>query len=68
MLKNVFKLHPYICGVDLDIEENVNLNDVIKLVNILKTDFGNEFLIHLLLLLLPYKKIEQEWVDFYIMI
>jgi len=45
LLKNVFKLHPYICGVDLDIEENVDLNDVIKLVNILKTDFGNEFLI-----------------------
>lgn len=45
MLKNVLKLHPYICGVDLDIEENVDLNDVIKLVNILKTDFGNDFLI-----------------------
>ena len=45
MLKNVLKSHPYICGVDLDIEENVNLNDVIKLVNTLKTDFGNEFLI-----------------------
>ncbi len=45
LLKEVLKLHPYICGVDLDIEENVNLNDVIKLVNILKTDFGNEFLI-----------------------
>ena len=36
MLKNVLKSHPYICGVDLDIEENVDLNDVIKLVNTLK--------------------------------
>ena len=45
MLKNVLTSHPYICGVDLDIEENVNLNDVIKLVNTLKTDFGNDFLI-----------------------
>ena len=45
MLKNVLKSHSYISGVDLDIEENVNLNDVIKLVNSLKKDFGNEFLI-----------------------
>ena len=45
MLKNVLKSHPYICGVDLDIEENVDLNDVIKLVNTLKKDFGNTFLI-----------------------
>ena len=45
MLKNVLKSHSYISGVDLDIEENVNLNNVIKLVNSLKTDFGNEFLI-----------------------
>ena len=44
-LKNVLKSHSYICGVDLDIEENVNLNDIIKLVNTLKIDFGNEFLI-----------------------
>ena len=45
MLKNVLKSHPYICGIDLDIEENVDLNNIIKLVNTLKTDFGNTFLI-----------------------
>ncbi len=45
LLKNVIKSHSYISGVDLDIEENVNLHDVIKLVNILKNDFGNDFLI-----------------------
>lgn len=45
MLKTVLKFYPYICGVDLDIEENVDLNNVIKLVNALKTDFGNDFLI-----------------------
>ena len=45
MLKNILKSHPYICGIDLDIEENVDLNNIIKLVNTLKTDFGNTFLI-----------------------
>ena len=44
-LKNTLKSHPYISGVDLDIEEDVNLKDVIKLVNILKADFGDSFLI-----------------------
>ena len=68
MLKNVLKSHPYICGIDLDIEENVDLNNVIKLVNTLKTDFGNTFLISFAPVAFLYKKIEQEWVDFYIMI
>ena len=45
LLKTVIKSHSYISGIDLDIEENVNLDDVIKLVNTLKTDFGNDFLI-----------------------
>ena len=45
LLKTVIKSHSYISGVDLDIEENVNLDVVIKLVNTLKSDFGNDFLI-----------------------
>ena len=32
-------------GIDLDIEETVNINDIEKLINKLKTDFGNSFII-----------------------
>lgn len=44
-LKKTLENRPYISGVDLDIEESVNLNDIIKLVNQLKQDFGENFLI-----------------------
>ena len=44
-LKKTLESRPYISGVDLDIEESVNINDIIKLVNQLKTDFGDSFLI-----------------------
>ena len=44
-LKKTLLSHPYISGVDLDIEESVNLDDIIKLVNKLKIDFGDKFLI-----------------------
>ena len=44
-LKNTIKSHPYISGIDLDIEESVNINDVIKLINKIKEDFGDDFII-----------------------
>ena len=43
LLKNTIKTHPYISGIDLDIEENIDLNQIIKLVNKIKFDLGNDF-------------------------
>ena len=35
--------YPWINGVDLDIEEDVDIYDVVKLVNLLRRDFGDDF-------------------------
>ena len=43
LLKNTIKSHPYISGIDLDIEENIDLNLILKLVNKIKFDLGNDF-------------------------
>ena len=45
MLVNTIKTHNWITGIDLDIEEYVDLNNVKYLINILKKDFGNDFTI-----------------------
>ncbi len=43
LLYNLLKSKPYICGIDLDIEESVKLNDVKMLINRIKKDFGESF-------------------------
>ena len=45
MLKKTINNHNYICGIDLDIEENVNLNNVKMIINKLEEDFGKDFII-----------------------
>ena len=45
LLVKMIKDKPWIQGVDLDIEENVNLSDVQMLIKKLKKDFGKEFII-----------------------
>jgi hypothetical protein len=45
LLKDCIKSHDFISGVDLDIEEEVNLADVKMLIHLLKDDFGNDFII-----------------------
>ena len=45
LLKNFLKSKNYITGIDLDIEESVNLENVKKLINILMKDFGEDFII-----------------------
>lgn len=44
LLYNTIKKYP-IAGVDLDIEEYVNINDVKKLINRIDKDFGKDFII-----------------------
>lgn len=39
------KQRPFISGVDLDVEENVNIEDIKMLINKIKKDFGNDFII-----------------------
>ena len=45
MLVNTIKKYYWITGVDLDIEEYVNIENVKILINDLKKDFGNDFTI-----------------------
>ena len=45
MLADLIKNKPMIKGVDLDIEESVDINNVVKLINRLKNDFGKDFII-----------------------
>ena len=45
LLYNVIKNKPFIKGVDLDIEETTNIDDVKKLINCLVKDFGKDFII-----------------------
>tara|TARA_B100002051_G_C16740297_1_gene643828 strand:- start:3314 stop:4111 length:798 start_codon:yes stop_codon:yes gene_type:complete len=44
-LKNLIKEKNFISGIDLDIEEEVNINDVKMLMNRLISDFGEQFII-----------------------
>lgn len=43
LLKGVISQYPVIAGCDLDIEEGVDLDNIVKLVNDLKHDFGKDF-------------------------
>ena len=45
LLKKFLKEKNYITGVDLDIEENVSIDNVKKLINRLIDDFGEDFII-----------------------
>ena len=45
LLKGVIKDNHCIKGIDLDIEEEVDINDVKKLINTLMKDFGKDFII-----------------------
>lgn len=45
MLVNTIKKYNWITGVDLDIEEYVNIENVKKIINDLKKDFGDQFTI-----------------------
>jgi hypothetical protein len=45
LLKQTIKNHKVISGVDLDIEETVDINNVKKLINDLINDFGSNFFI-----------------------
>jgi hypothetical protein len=43
LLKYFLKSNNFITGIDLDIEDGVTIEDVKKLINRLKTDFGSDF-------------------------
>lgn len=45
MLKTLIKTKSFICGIDLDIEEPVSLDNVKMLIQRIKKDFGPNFLI-----------------------
>ena len=45
LLRDFLKSKNLITGIDLDIEENVNIKDVTKLINYLVKDFGEDFTI-----------------------
>ena len=45
MLRDFLKGKKLITGIDLDIEESVNIKDVKKLINCLMKDFGEDFII-----------------------
>ena len=45
LLKQTIKKYPIISGIDLDIEEYVELQDVKMLINKIIQDFGNQFII-----------------------
>ena len=47
MLIDLIKNHKFIKGINLDIEENVNINDTKKLIRNLVSDLGEEFIISL---------------------
>ena len=43
LLVETIRQHPYINGVDLDVEEGVDLYNIIMLINRIKADFGIDF-------------------------
>ena len=45
LLKDTIIDHPEICGVDLDVEETVSLDNIKMLINKIVEDFGEEFII-----------------------
>ena len=45
LLFKLLRRHNFITGIDLDIEEGVDVNDVKKLMNVLIADFGEDFTI-----------------------
>lgn len=45
LLLNLIKTYPFIKGIDLDIEEDVSITNVKRLIHDLNYDFGNEFII-----------------------
>lgn len=45
LLINFLKKRPWITGIDLDVEEYVDINNIKKLINKLKQDMGNQFII-----------------------
>jgi len=45
LLKKMIQTHTMICGIDLDIEESVNLDNVKMLIQQLDQDFGHDFII-----------------------
>lgn len=45
LLYNFLKKYPFIKGIDLDVEEYTDLDNIKMLINKLHTDFGNEFII-----------------------
>ena len=45
LLRDFLKQKKLITGIDLDIEENVRMEDVKKLINCLVSDFGEDFTI-----------------------
>ena len=45
LLCTTIKSHPIITGVDLDVEENTDINNVKKLINKIDEDFGKDFII-----------------------
>ena len=45
LLFKLLRKYPFISGIDLDIEEGVNINDVKKLIDTLIKDFGKDFTI-----------------------
>ena len=45
LLYNFLKNKPFISGIDLDIEESVDIDNVKKLINQIITDFGEDYII-----------------------
>jgi chitinase len=45
LLKKTILDYPFISGIDLDIEETTNLNDVKKIISQINIDFGKDFII-----------------------
>tara|TARA_B110000037_G_C17094666_1_gene495489 strand:- start:1088 stop:1930 length:843 start_codon:yes stop_codon:yes gene_type:complete len=45
MLYDTIKAYPIIQGIDLDVEESVNLEEIIMLIKRIDIDFGNKFII-----------------------
>ena len=45
LLKDLLKKNKFISGIDIDIEEPVDINDVKKFINIINKDFGEDFII-----------------------
>ena len=45
LLMDTIRKYPFICGIDLDVEEPVPLNNIKMLISKLDQDFGKEFII-----------------------